>query len=226
MASGVPTLASAVVDLSGLRGLMRLELLAALDSVPPPPAGRGGRALVLDPSLSGPLGLVAEVREFKEHGVDKIYHLQSEPLATECTSIAWLIRPQVRLAELVAAQIKALEKARGRGEPQRAYTLFFVPRRSMVCEKVLEDEGVYSLLAVREYALQFLVLEDDLLSLEQPCFRQCFEAGDRSVVHTCAAALTKLQAVFGRIPVVRGKGECSQSVARLMEQMERAVDDD
>ena len=226
--TGMPRLGGAPIDLSSYRAHCRADLIAALDSVPAPPhvsnKPRSGtsasHALVLDPSLSGPLGLVAEVKEFKEHGVDKIYHLLSDPLQTECASIIYFIRPQLRLAEQVAAQVRAIEKSRSRGEPPKQYTLFFVPRRSMLCEKVLEDEGVYGLLTIRECALELFVLEDDVLSLEQPSsFRDCFLDRDRSVIHTCAAALARLQAVFGTIPTVRGKGECAQLTAKMMQQM-------
>jgi len=49
---------------------------------------------VLDPKLSGPLGLIAEVNVLKEHGVEKIYHLQPEKLNTEVDSLIYLIRPK------------------------------------------------------------------------------------------------------------------------------------
>lgn len=139
----MPRLEQSVLDLAAFRAHSRADLLAALDSVPsPPPAskpargapststGPGGHALVLDKSLSGPLGLVAEVKEFKEHGIEKIYHLMPDPLLTDCTSIIYFIRPKIALVEQVAAQIRAHEKARARGEASRSYTLFFVPRRS------------------------------------------------------------------------------------------------
>ena len=237
--AGMPRLDSSALDLAAFRKQARADLLAALDGLPSPlPAPRpprggaastGGHALVLDPTLSGPLGLVAEVKEFKEHGIDKIYHLMPEPLNTDCTSVVYFIRPELRLAMHVATQIQAHERARaGRGEPGRAYALFFVPRRSMLCEKLLEDEGVYGLLRVRECALPVFVLEDDVLSLEQPksCFRDLFLEGDRTVLHTCATALARLQAIFGRIPLVRGKGECAGVVIKLMQQMLSALDED
>ena len=183
-------------------------------------------ALVLDPSLSGPLGLVAEVREFREHGIEKIYHLLPEPLQTECTSIVYIIRPQLRLAGQVASQVRALEKARGRNDPPRTYALYFLPRRSMLCEKVLAEEGVHKLLTVRELPLPFFVLEDDVLSLEHPgCFADIYLHSDRSALHTCAASLARVQAVLGRIPVVRGKGECSQTIVKTMQRMMAAVDE-
>ena len=80
--SGMPALQGAPIDLRAYRAEMREELMSHLDMVPPPPLG-GARALVLDPALSGPLGLIAEVKEFKEHGADRIYHLTAEPLAAD-----------------------------------------------------------------------------------------------------------------------------------------------
>lgn len=167
--SGLPRLKGANVDLAGYRAATKTELFAALDSIPAETeAGSSSCALVLDTALSGPFGLVAPLREFKDHGVDKIYHLIPGLLSTECHSVAYFIRPQVALAKRVATQVKTLEqKARSGGETPHVYMLFFVPRRSVLCEKVLVDEGVHSLLAVREYAMQLLVLEDDVLSMEQ-----------------------------------------------------------
>lgn len=53
----------------------------------------GDKGLVLDPKLSGPLGLIAEVALLKDHGVEKIYHL-SDRLDTDCKNIVYLIRPR------------------------------------------------------------------------------------------------------------------------------------
>lgn len=39
------------------------------------------------------------------------------------------------------------------------------------------------------------------------------------MLHTIAAGLTKLQAFFGRIPIVVGKGECAQHLHLLMRQL-------
>ena len=42
----------------------------------------------------------------------------------------------------------------------------FVPRRILVCEKILEDEGVLEDLTIGEFPLHFIPLELDPLSLE------------------------------------------------------------
>ena len=41
-----------------------------------------------------------------------------------------------------------------------------MPRRTLVCEKILEDEGVLGDLTIGEFPLHFIPLEPDLLSLE------------------------------------------------------------
>ena len=141
----MPKLDGAPINLAALREHSRQELMAALDSVSSPEGGPG-KALVLDPALSGPLGLIAEVKEFKEHGVEKIYHLLAEPLACDARALLFFVRPTIALAERVAAQVQQLERARAEaGGARRSYHLFFVPRRSMVCERVLQEEGVYGL---------------------------------------------------------------------------------
>ena len=106
--AGMPKLENAVIGLQALRAHTRSELLGALDSVTAPEGGKGSKALVLDPTLSGPLGMVAEVREIKEHGVEKIYHLAPGPLVTACASVVYFVRPELALIELVVGQLKQL----------------------------------------------------------------------------------------------------------------------
>ena len=40
------------------------------------------------------------------------------------------------------------------------------PRRTLVCEKIFEDEGILGEITIREFPLYFIPLENDLLSLE------------------------------------------------------------
>ena len=213
--SHMPKLDGAPINLAALREHSRQELMAALDSVSSPEGGPG-KALVLDPALSGPLGLIAEVKEFKEHGVEKIYHLLAEPLVSDSRALLFFVRPTIELAERVAAQVQQLERARAEGGgARRSYHIFFVPRRSMVCERVLQEEGVYGLVTVREFGAQLIPLEDDVLSLEQPCFKELFLDDDRTVLYSVAAGVMKLQAMFGLIPIVRGKGDRAQQVLSM-----------
>ncbi|KAJ2762691.1 Vacuolar protein-sorting-associated protein 33, partial [Coemansia nantahalensis] len=67
------TLAEAAPRLLELKELLRNELIAILDSV------RGAKALVLDRDLSGALSAVVDFDVLKEHGVQKIFLLESGP---------------------------------------------------------------------------------------------------------------------------------------------------
>jgi vacuolar protein sorting-associated protein 33A len=111
-ASGTPLLSNAAIDLRVFREHARKELVDVLDSI------RGPKALVLDPKLSGPLGLVAEVGLLREHYVEKIYHLLPGRLDTECVNIIYMCRPRVdymkNIAEQVHIHTKGMAKKRER----------------------------------------------------------------------------------------------------------------
>ena len=46
------------------------------------------------------------------------------------------------------------------------FSIFLVPRRTLVCDKVLEGEGVLGEVSISELNVYFLPLENDVLSLE------------------------------------------------------------
>jgi hypothetical protein len=46
------------------------------------------------------------------------------------------------------------------------YSLFFVPQRTMLCERVLEEEGVLGDITLGEFAMEWIPFEDDLISME------------------------------------------------------------
>jgi hypothetical protein len=61
-------------------------------------SGGGKKALVLDPKVSGPLGLVAELPFLRQHGVGPMYHLQSGRLDTSAKTVVYLVRPMLRIS--------------------------------------------------------------------------------------------------------------------------------
>ncbi|KAJ3158524.1 hypothetical protein HDU86_002749 [Geranomyces michiganensis] len=198
-------------SISPIKAHARKELIDLLDSV------RGRKGVVLDPGLSGPLSLIAEFSLLKEHGVEKIYHLSEEHISTECTSLIYICRPKVLYMKWIAAHIQA-------NAAKRAYSLFFVPRRTLICERVLEEEGVYGELTIGEYHLDLLPLEDDLLSLElDNSFRELYLDGDTTSIFSLAKAIMKLQTMFGIVPRIVGKGRHSRTFADLLLRMRREL---
>lgn len=59
-------------------------------------------------------------------------HLTAEPVQTDCTRVVYLVRSQLDLMKYICLHIKD-DTSKG---IEREYFLYFVPRRSVVCEKV------------------------------------------------------------------------------------------
>ena len=84
-----------IVDTDSIKNVALKNLLDIVDSV------RGKKALVLDPTLTGPVGLVVKFSLLRDHGIDKVYHLEPSPLAVTHDKIIYFIRPQQRNAEII-----------------------------------------------------------------------------------------------------------------------------
>lgn len=60
-------------------------------------------------------------------------------------------------------QVKRLQK---NGNVEHEISIIWVPRRTLVSNKILEDMGVLGDVNISEFPLYFIPLENDLLSLE------------------------------------------------------------
>ncbi|CAE6473130.1 unnamed protein product [Rhizoctonia solani] len=190
-------------------------LVDALNSVP------GAKTLVLDPTLAGPLGLVAEVSIMKQHGVDKMFWLEHGPLNSNNTNIVYLCRPQAKWMKIVAAKwmkiVAEQIKQHTTENIQHNYTLMLVPRRTVLCDKILEEEGVFGEVTISEFPLEFIPLEDDLISLEwDNTFKEIYLDGDESSIYYAAQALSTMQRAYGKFPRVVGKGDAAKKLQSLM----------
>ncbi|KAF8753754.1 Sec1 family [Rhizoctonia solani] len=168
------------------------------------------------PTLAGPLGLVAEVSIMKQHGVDKMFWLEHGPLNSNNTNIVYLCRPQAKWMKIVAEQIKQHTTE----SLQHNYTLMLVPRRTVLCDKILEEEGVFGEVTISEFPLEFIPLEDDLISLEwDNTFKEIYLDGDESSIYYAAQALSTMQRAYGKFPRVIGKGDGAKKLQSLMARL-------
>jgi hypothetical protein len=86
--------------------------------------------------------------------------------------------------------------------------LFFVPQRTSACIRELEEQGVYGDITIGDYNLDLVPLERDVLSLESTnAFKDLYLDGDTTCVYQLAKSIMKLQAVYGEIPRLVGKGD-------------------
>jgi hypothetical protein len=63
-------------------------------------------------------------------------------------------------------EIAQIRKDRQDTSKRIEYSLFFVSQRTMLCERVLEEEGVLGDITLGEFAMEWIPFEDDLLSME------------------------------------------------------------
>ncbi|KAJ9111681.1 hypothetical protein QFC19_001040 [Naganishia cerealis] len=130
------------IDVSLLKNLAKDTLLEALTDI------QGQKTLVLDKALSGPLGLVTDVSLLKLI-IDQIktHQKSNNPLPTSPGSTGGNAEAST-------------------SHQHHTYTILCTPRVTSLCRKVLEDLGVSGDVELREYRLEWVGLEDDLLSLE------------------------------------------------------------
>jgi hypothetical protein len=76
-----PSLQHSALNLLSVKQLAERDFITALQML------RGKKALVLDATLSGPLGLITEKQTLRENGVEKTFHLLPEPLQTDQTQV-------------------------------------------------------------------------------------------------------------------------------------------
>jgi len=76
-----PSLQHSALNLLSVKQLAERDFITALQML------RGKKALVLDATLSGPLGLITEKQTLRENGVEKTFHLLPEPLQTDQSQV-------------------------------------------------------------------------------------------------------------------------------------------
>lgn len=206
----VPNLDNAPINLTNTRDPSQKELTNILKNI------RGKKCLVIDPKLSGSLSLIVQSSQLKEHGAE-LRHLTTEPVETDCTKMVYLVRAQLNLMKFICSQIHN-DTLKGL---QKEYFLYFVPRRAVACEKILEDEKVHEMLTIGEYPLYLIPLDEDVLSFELDlAHKECVVNGDTTSLWHIAKSIHKLEFSFGTIPNVRAKGKASTRVADILNRMQ------
>jgi hypothetical protein len=119
----------------------------------------------------------------------------------------------------------------------KEFHIIFVPRKSHLCDKKLKEYGVYGSFKenLREYFLDLIPLDYDILSMENPefykvklfCFfsiysllylhdsfdnnqKDAFLYNDTTYLYHIAKSLMTIQALYGIIPNIYGKGKMSK----------------
>lgn len=104
------------------------------------------------------------------------------------------------------------------------FHIFWVPRRTLLSDKLLEEAGVLGDANIAELPLYFFPLEKDVLSLElDGSFRDLYLSKDPTPTFLLARALMGIQQKHGLFPRVIGKGDNAKRVEELLSRMRQEL---
>ncbi|KAI1756550.1 Sec1-like protein [Xylaria castorea] len=203
-------------DTEHIRDKARKDLLNLLEGV------RGKKNLVIERSLAGPVGVIVKVSTLHDYGVDKFFFLENNNADTSQRNVVFIARGEcARHAQAIADHIKRLQRESQTGHE---FHVFWVPRRTLVSDKLLEEAGVLGDVNIAELPVYFFPLERDVLSLElDDSFRDLYLFKDSTPAFLMAKALMGIQSKHGLFPRVVGKGDHAKRVAELLTRMRQEI---
>ncbi|WFD31408.1 Vacuolar protein-sorting-associated protein 33 [Malassezia sp. CBS 17886] len=209
------------VDLSPFVRLSQDGFEAALDAV------ADAKTLLIDPSLAGPLGLVADLASLRKRGVEKMFWLEEDDegsaharIHAPTTQLLYFCRPEIRWMRTIAAHMLA-DRADGQS-PSYTYTIAFVPHRTEPCVQFLRQQSLLQGVSIIDFGLEFSVLASDVLSLEDArTGARIFLHGDQTGVFRSAQALMTMQLSVGLFPRILGKGDMAQRLCDMLVRQRR-----
>lgn len=196
----------------------RKELLCLLEKCD------GKKAIIWDQSLAGPIDLVAKYSLLEEHDIIKMPLVGgSLTIPPNIVNIIFITRPQLSLMDLIAENVHGEEGKR----PRKEFHLFFVPRKSLLCQKKLQNRGVFgSFTLIEEFKCDLFPFDNDLLSMELGAsFKEFHLENDPTCLYQVAQAILGLQKLYGKIGKVTGRGPAASKVWELLEKLSREEED-
>lgn len=211
-----------MVQFGALRDLARRELTDCLDKY------SGKKIIVWDEDLAGPLDLIAKYQFFKDRQVVKSYPLKAGRLpysGGQVENIVFITRPEVANMDKISDNVKGEEIAASGSGNEVNFHILFIPNCSLLCEIRLKDRGVYgSFTYINELQLFWFPLDTDVISMEKrSIFRDYHLNKDPTCLHSLARGMMALQAVFGFIPRIYGKGRSAKQLCEYMMNMRREM---
>ncbi|KAK5663360.1 hypothetical protein OQA88_3788 [Cercophora sp. LCS_1] len=203
-------------DTEQVRDKARKDLLYLLEGV------RGKKNLVIEKSLAGPLGVIVKASTLRDYGVDNFFFLENKNTDSSQRNVVFIARGEsAKHAHAIADQIRRLHRE---SQSPHEFHVFWVPRRTLLSDKVLEEAGVLGDTNVAELPLYFFPLERDLLSLElDDSFRDLYLSKGPTSVFLLSKALMGIQQKHGLFPRIIGKGDNAKRVAELLSRMRQEL---
>ena len=110
---------------------------------------------------------------------------------------------------------------------RKEFHIFFVPRKSLLCEKKLQNRGVFgNFTLIEEFPCDLFPFDNDLVSMElSNAYREFYLENDPTCLYQVARALQNIQRLYGKISRVTGRGPAASKVWDLMQRLSREEED-
>lgn len=174
--------------------------------------------MVIEKSLAGPVGIFIKFSTLQDYGVDKVFFLENDNVDASQKNVIFLARGEKASQPIaIAEQIKRLQKS---SSIEHEFSVVWVPRRTLVCNKILEEAGVLGDISVEEFPLYFIPLDHDVLSLAlEDSFSDLYLRKDPTCIFLAAQALMPIQQKYGLFPRIIGKGDHAHRLMELLFRM-------
>ena len=217
-----------VIKLSSIRETAKREMCSIVDSIVT--SQDRSKVVILEQSLVDCFkygGITGEAFK-KEKGVEAIFPLTENVEFVQARNIVYFVRPTLDVLRLLVSHILTYAKR----FPKAAVFIYFVPKKTLMAEHVLETEyklpSLVTHLYCGEFDLDLVPLDDDVMSMEiGSSFKDLFLDGDLAMLHWIAKTIVKMQSArFGPIPVIRGKGRLASKVVNIVNRLQHEVGTD
>ncbi|XP_050454305.1 vacuolar protein sorting-associated protein 33B isoform X2 [Cataglyphis hispanica] len=199
--------------LNALRQISQRKLVDILESIP-------GlmKDLIIEQKLMKILDSFVGVTVLKRCGVDKIYKLD-EGLKPSNSQRIFLVSNDLIACKRVLDQIQSEISHVTKPHVQVCHHLLVMPFVPTVLHNLVEEEGLAELVSLRTLSVEFIKLDGNVLSLENPMFIDLYYHKDISPLRALARNLWSLQLILGSPRLSLLVGKHSQQVGKLMESM-------
>lgn len=180
--------------------------------------------LIIESDLIKGLELVCGAAWLRSKGVQKIYKFDPKQVVVAGTGpLVFFIRgsrldPMKRVLE----QIQSLRTRRAVDHGSGHFHIILLPNVEWKHEKLLEDEGMHTIVQLHRFSWDFVTLDTNLLSLELPeVFQQVFLAQDYTILVSIAKSLRIFNLITRTPNFVITLGDKSEKLWQMAQHLEQ-----
>lgn len=134
------------------------------------------------------------------------------------------LSPTAHFVTACSQVLETIRRLQRESQTGHEFHIFWVPRRTLVSDKQLEEAGVLGDVNIHELPLHFFPLENDVLSLElDDSFCDLYLSKDATPSFLMARGLMEIQKHYGLFPRIIGKGDNAKRVAELLSRMRQEI---